>query len=85
MHTLEMSEAISLNRRRFLGTAAITVAAARLGMTGFADTQSSNAKPTDAPTIKRGTNTSFGLLKQIDAGVLSVGYARSPAPPKDLR
>ena len=27
------------------------------------------------PTIKPGTNTSFGPLKQIDAGVLNVGYA----------
>ena len=27
------------------------------------------------PAIKPGTNTSFGLLKQIDAGVLNVGYA----------
>ncbi len=27
------------------------------------------------PTIKPGTNTSFGSLKQIDAGVLNVGYA----------
>ena len=29
----------------------------------------------DATTIKPGTNTSFGALKQIDAGVLNVGYA----------
>ncbi|WP_244621899.1 alpha/beta fold hydrolase [Neomesorhizobium albiziae] len=28
-----------------------------------------------AATIKPGTNTSFGSLKEIDAGVLSVGYA----------
>ena len=27
------------------------------------------------PTIKPGANTSFGELKQIDAGVLNVGYA----------
>ncbi len=27
------------------------------------------------PAIKPGTNTSFGPLKQIDAGVLNVGYA----------
>ena len=29
------------------------------------------------PTIKPGTNTSFGSLKQIDAGVLNVGYAEA--------
>jgi hypothetical protein len=28
-----------------------------------------------ATTTKPGMNTSFGALKQIDAGVLSVGYA----------
>ena len=32
----------------------------------------------DATTIKPGTNTSFGALKQIDAGVLNVGYAHCP-------
>jgi len=35
------------------------------------------------PAIKPGTNTSFGPLKQIDAGVLNVGYAeagRADAP-----
>ena len=29
------------------------------------------------PKVKRGTNTSFGSLKQIDAGVLNVGYAEA--------
>jgi pimeloyl-ACP methyl ester carboxylesterase len=29
------------------------------------------------PKIKRGTNTSFGSLKQIDAGVLNFGYAEA--------
>ncbi len=31
----------------------------------------------DLPKIKPGTNTSFGSLKQIDAGVLNVGYAEA--------
>jgi len=29
------------------------------------------------PPIKPGTNTSLGPIKQIDAGVLSVGYAEA--------
>jgi hypothetical protein len=29
------------------------------------------------PAIKPGANTSFGQLKQIDAGVLHVGYAEA--------
>jgi pimeloyl-ACP methyl ester carboxylesterase len=33
--------------------------------------------PSELPTIKPGTNTSFGPLKQIDAGLLNVGYAEA--------
>ena len=29
------------------------------------------------PAIKRGTNTSFGAIKQVDAGLLNVGYAEA--------
>ena len=72
-----MDEEINHDRRRFFGTAAMTIAAAQLGMTGSADAQSSKTKPADLPTIKPGTNTSFGSLKQIDAGVLNVGYAEA--------
>ena len=72
-----MAEEIKYDRRRFLGTAAMTIAAAKLVMIGSADAQSSKAKPSDLPTIKPGTNTSFASLKQIDAGVLNVGYAEA--------
>jgi pimeloyl-ACP methyl ester carboxylesterase len=65
------------DRRRFLGAAAMTIAAAQLGMTGSAKAQSTKAKPADLPKIKPGTNTSFGSLKQIDAGLLNVGYAEA--------
>jgi pimeloyl-ACP methyl ester carboxylesterase len=74
---------INYNRHRFLGTAAMTIAAARLGMIGSADAQSSEIHPADVPTVKPGTHTSFGSLKQIDAGVLNVGYAE--AGPADGR
>ena len=73
----KMSEEINHDRRRFLSTAAMTIAAAQLGMTSSADAQSSKTKPADLPAIKPGTNTSFGPLKQIDAGVLNVGYAEA--------
>ena len=72
-----MAEDISYDRRRFLGTAAMTMAAARLGLIGAADAQPSETKPADPPTIKPGTHTSFGALQQIDAGVLLVGYAEA--------
>jgi len=72
-----MSEEIKYGRRRFLGIAAMSITAAELGMTGFVDAQSSKKKSANVPKIRRGTNTSFGSLKQIDAGVLNVGYAEA--------
>ena len=78
-----MSEDINHHRRRFLGTAAMTIAGAQLVMTGSAGAQSGNARPAALPAVKPGTNTSFGPLKQIDAGVLNVGYAE--AGPADGR
>jgi pimeloyl-ACP methyl ester carboxylesterase len=77
MDTIKLSEEINHNRRRFFGTAALTVAAAHLSMIGLAQAQSNNTKPAALPMIKPGTNTSFGSLKQIDAGVLNVGYAEA--------
>jgi hypothetical protein len=46
-------------------------------MIGCPEAQTSKAKPADVPAIEPGTNTSFGSLKQIDAGVLNVGYAEA--------
>src|ERR1700687_1521747 len=62
------------DRRLFLGTAAMAVAATQLGMINPAAAQRVEAK---IPAIKPGTNTSFGPLKQINAGVLNVGYAEA--------
>src|SRR5438132_2464123 len=67
-----MSEEINRDRRRLMGTAVLTIAAAELAMIGSADAQSKTVNP-----IKPGTNTSFGSLKQIDAGVLNIGYAEA--------
>jgi len=75
MDTIKMSEDINRHRRRFLGTAVMTLAASQLGMIGSADAQSGKTNPADLPRIKPGTNTSFGTLKQIDTGLLNVGYA----------
>jgi pimeloyl-ACP methyl ester carboxylesterase len=72
-----MSEEINHHRRRLVGAAAMTIAAAQLGMIGSAKAQSNETKPVDLPVIKPGTNTSFGPLKQIDAGVLNIGYAET--------
>ncbi len=72
-----MSEDLKYDRRRFLGTAAITLAGGPLAMIDPADAQPGKTKPTDATTIKRNTNTSFDSIKQIDAGLLNVGYAEA--------
>jgi pimeloyl-ACP methyl ester carboxylesterase len=77
MDTTKISQVIDLHRRRFLGTAAITIAATQLAMIGFADAQSSKLIPAGAAPIRPGTNTSFASLKQIDAGLLNVGYAEA--------
>jgi len=72
-----MSDNVDFRRRGFLGTAAMTLAAAQFGMHGSANAQSSNAEMAHLPVVKPGTNTSFGPLKQIDADLLNVGYAEA--------
>jgi pimeloyl-ACP methyl ester carboxylesterase len=70
--TFSMSETIDQNRRGFLRKTAFALAAAPLA--ALADTQTSQAA---IPPIRPGTNTSFGSLKQINAGLLNVGYAEA--------
>ena len=77
MHATEMEDLIDHDRRRFFRTAAATIAAAQLGIIGSANAQSGNPKPASVPPIKPGTNTSFASMKQIDAGVLNIGYAEA--------
>jgi pimeloyl-ACP methyl ester carboxylesterase len=72
-----MPNDLDSDRRRFLGTAAITLAAAELGMLGPAGAQSEKRSTAARTPAKLGTHTSFGSLKQVDAGVLNVGYAEA--------
>jgi pimeloyl-ACP methyl ester carboxylesterase len=74
MDTMKVVEEINQHRRPFFGAAAMTVAATQLGMIASASAQRVERK---MAAIKPGTSTSFGPLKQIDAGVLSVGYAEA--------
>lgn len=74
MDTIRICKDVDHHRRRFCGSAALTIAAAQLGMIGSADAQPGKTK---LPTVKPGTHTSFAPLKQIDAGVLNVGYAEA--------
>lgn len=59
-----MSVDINHDRRRFLGSAAMTIAAAKFVMIDSAHAQSSNTEAAGATTIKPGANTSFGSLKR---------------------
>ena len=65
-----MPRKINHGRRQFLGRAAAILAAAQLGLPGLAAAQ------TGAASVLV-TSVSLGPLKQIDAGVLNVGYTES--------
>ncbi|KQV87226.1 alpha/beta hydrolase [Massilia sp. Root351] len=77
-----MDQGINQQRRRFFGTAAAAVAATQFGLAGSASAQPLAAAAGSAPNA--GTDgagrqfsaaaPSFGTLKQIDAGLLNVGY-----------
>ena len=70
-----MSDTVDQHRRRFFGVAAGTIATAQLVMSGSANAQPSKTKAAAMRTNKPATHTSFASLKQIDAGLLNVGYA----------
>jgi pimeloyl-ACP methyl ester carboxylesterase len=76
MVKIKIPEEINHHRRRFVGSAAVTIAAAQVGMIGSAAAQPVKSKAR-MPTTKPGTNTSFGSLKQVKAGLLNVGYAEA--------
>jgi pimeloyl-ACP methyl ester carboxylesterase len=73
----QMSEGIDQDRRRFLSAAAKTIAAAELAIIGSAEAQSSRGAAPDILATKPATNMSFGSLKQINAGVLTIGYVEA--------
>lgn len=66
------SEETRYHRRQFMGAAAMTVAAARLGM--FSSAAESNKS---TATINSTPDKSFGPIKQIEAGLLNIGYAEA--------
>jgi pimeloyl-ACP methyl ester carboxylesterase len=79
-----MSDKNMVDRRRFFGNAALTIAAAQLGAMGTANAEARDAPSTGTPVTASGTHTSFGPLKHINAGLLNIGYAEagpSTGPP----
>jgi pimeloyl-ACP methyl ester carboxylesterase len=71
-----MLQEIDHRRRHFFGVAAGTLAAG-FGATIPAHAQSSKLNSGDTAITGPGSSTSFGSLKQIDAGLLNVGYAEA--------
>jgi pimeloyl-ACP methyl ester carboxylesterase len=63
------------DRRNFIGNMARTLAVSQMGIFAFTDTQTVEKKPLSVPPASSGKYSSFGPVKQIDAGVLNVGYA----------
>src|ERR1700680_1504895 len=75
MDKIAVSDEHGPSRRTFCGTAALTPA--QLATLGSADARTSKPGPADVPSARPGTSTSFGPIKQIDAGVLNIGYAEA--------
>jgi pimeloyl-ACP methyl ester carboxylesterase len=65
------------DRRRFLNAVAVSIAAAQLGRIRGVSAQPSAPRPPRLPAITPGSHTSFGPLKQVDAGLLDVAYAEA--------
>jgi len=74
---MDMSHDTRWGRRRFLGSAVTTLAAAKLGMIGSAHGQSTATNPARTTPGTSQASASFGPLKQIDAGLLNIGYVES--------
>lgn len=69
------TESSGVSRRRLLAMVGLSAGATLLAKSSlFADDKSD---PVDLPATMPGTNTSFDALKQIDAGLLNVGYAEA--------
>lgn len=74
MNSIAAPHEIDHDRRRFLGTAAAAAITAGFGLAGPGAAQSRNAA---ASAVNSASQRSFASLKQIDAGLLNVGYAES--------
>ena len=68
-----MDEKLEYDRRRFIGAAVMTVAATQLGMSPF----TSASRDVNTAMISSSTKASFGPVKQIEAGLLNVGYVEN--------
>jgi pimeloyl-ACP methyl ester carboxylesterase len=72
----DMSERFDANRRRILGAVATAIATS-LDTMGTATAQANPQRQGGLAPARPATNRSFASLRQIDAGVLNVGYAQA--------
>jgi hypothetical protein len=63
------TETMNPTRRRIFGAAAMTIAAAQLGVIASASAQTDKASSSKVSASKSSTHTSFKSLKQINAGL----------------
>ena len=75
-----MISEVTQNRRRFLGTAAATIATAQFHRASSAHSATGTTTPSALTTTSPGLDNSFNSLKTIDAGLLSVSYADEGPP-----
>lgn len=73
-----MKCAIDQPRREFLASAALTLAAAQVGALPSAMAQTGQSKTAPLPTTAPGSHTAFASIKQINAGLLNVGWLAPP-------
>lgn len=70
-----MSNEIDTRRRRFLGTAVVSVGAMESVLSGLANAQVEKSSRAAFGASSAASSGSFATIRQIDAGVLNVGYA----------
>ena len=76
---MKQTKSIGMSRRNFT-IAGLSAGAALLAPSALFAGESRpvpKTDPSDFPAIKPGTNTSFASMKQIDAGLLNIGYAEA--------
>ena len=77
MNDVKKSGTVDHQRRRLFGAAAFAIAAAELGVSSPAGAEAAKAKSSALRATKPVMHTSFAALKQVDAGLLNVGYAEA--------
>jgi pimeloyl-ACP methyl ester carboxylesterase len=70
-----MANDIDSDRRRFIGAAALALAATQLDVASRAGAQAAAPQPPTQGAPTKNSSASFGALKHIDAGLLNVEYA----------